>query len=449
VRRLLLAGALSLVLAGSASAEVVAPGVQDGQLAMTRAGKPVVAYVRGTSLAIATRIGANRWRTTRPASVSRGSTVVALEAGAAGTVALVQSANARRVLLVRQAGPGWAVTQLGGRLPVGTTFGWPGLALEPKNGLPAVAYTRWSRETHKSILLVSRLDRSGRIRTQQITHEGFPKSHVAPPAAPVFTRGALHVIETYGYEGAVGTIEWGPRAQRRGWSGQFLDSGIGDFPVGPLLTAVGPAGTVYAAWSEALLGTGEYPVLLAANGRTIESDMVLTRAVTTSLAASASGVVVGANEWVAAAQVGLDNGAVTWAGTVASRTTKTELDGWLAGLASRGGGSRDLLLARPRGLSWFRTSTSPVTRVRLGAANQAGGSVQLSGRVRGYAGGPVSIYRERPGTARSLAGAATPARDGSFTFTDKHPLRPLLYRAVYAQPKTGVPYAALLRTPVF
>ena len=447
MRRLLLAGGISLVLAGSASAEVVAPGVQDGQLAMTRAGKPVVAYVRGTSLVIATRTGANRWRTTRPASVSRGSTVVALEAGAAGTVALVQSADSRRLLLVRQAGPGWAVKQLGGSLPTGTTLGRPGLALDPK-GLQAVAYSRWSRETHKSTLLLARLDRSGRVRTQQITQEGFPKSHVAPPAAPVFTRGVLHVIETYGYDGAVGTIEWGPRAQRRGWSGQFLDSGIGDYPVGPLLTAVGPAGTVYAAWSEALLGTGEYPVLLAANGRTIESDMVLTRAVTTSLAASASGVVVGANEWVAANQLGLDNGEVTWAGTVASRTTKTELDGWLAGVASRAAGSRDLLLAQPRGLSWFRSSPGTAPRVRFMAAGQANGSVQLSGRIRGYTGGRVAIYRERPGSARSLAGAATPARDGSFTFTDKHPLRPLLYRAVYTQPKTGVPYAALLRTPV-
>jgi hypothetical protein len=256
------------------------------------------------------------------------------------------------------------------------------------------------------------------------------------------------VIETYGYDGAVGTIEWGPRAQRRGWSGQFLDSGIGDYPVGPLLTAVGPGGTVYAAWTEALLGTGEYPVLLAANGATISSDMLLTRGLTTSLAASAAGVVVGANEWVQAAQLGLGNGEVTWAGTVASRTAKTELDGWLAGVASRGAGSRDLLLAQPRGLSWFRASPSTAPRVRLTAAGQANGSVQLSGHIRGYTGGRVTIYRERPGAARSLAGAATPARDGSFTFTDKHPLRPLLYRAVYAQPKTGVPYAALLRTPV-
>ena len=447
MRRLLLAGALALVVAGGASAEVVAPGVQDGMLATTRAGRPVVAYVLGTSLTIATRTGMRRWRTTRAASVARGSTVVALEAGAAGTVAVVQTADARRLLLVRQAGPGWAVTDLAGRLPTGTKLGWPGLALD-LHGLAAVAYTRWRQDTHKSVLVLARLDRSGRVRAQQITQQGFPKSHVAPPAAPVFTRGALHVIETYGYDGAVGTIEWGPRPQRRGWSGQFLDSGLGDFPVGPLLTAVGPTGTVYAAWSEALLGTGEYPVLLAANGRTIESDMLLTRALTTGLAASSSGVVVGANEWVAAAELGLGSGAVTWAGTIASRTAKAELDGWLADLAARGGGSRDLLLAEPRGLSWFRASSSTVARVRLSATDAAGGGVQLSGRVRGYAGGRVTIYRERPGAARSLAGTVTPARDGSFAFTDRRPLRPLLYRAVYRQPKTGVPYAALLRTPV-
>ena len=249
---------------------------------------------------------------------------------------------------MRQAGPGWAVTELGGRLPAGTTLGWPGLALDA-HGLPAVAYTRWSRETHKSTLVLARLDRTGRVRTQQITSQGFPKSHVAPPAAPVFRRGALHVIETYGYDGAVGTIEWGPRAQRRGWSGQFLDSGIGDFPVGPLLTAVGPAGTVLAR-----------------------------------LAVSA------------------------------------------------GSGRR----------------RDPVTRVRLAAADQADGSVRLSGRVLGYAGGRVTIYRERPGTARSSPVRQPRRATSSFTFSHKHPLRPLLYRAVYAQPKTGVPYAALLRTPV-
>jgi hypothetical protein len=446
VRTLLVAAAAALLLAEGAAAEVVARGVQDGTLATTRAGRPVVAYIRGTSLSVATRTGVRRWRTVRAAAVARGSTVAALESGAAGTVVLVQSADARRLQLVRRAGPGWAVTELAGRLSAGTTLGPPGLALDP-HGLAAVAYTRWHAESHKSNLVLARLDRLGRVRTQQITSQGFPKSHVAPPAAPVFTRGALHVIESYGYDGAVGTIDWGPK-RTRGWSGQFLDSGIGDFPVGPLLTAVGPRGTVYAAWTEALLGTGEYPVLLAANGREIQSDVLLDRALTTGLIAPASGVVVAANEWVTAAQLGLENGGVTWAGTIASHGKKTELDGWVGGLAARRGGARDLLLAGPAGLSWFRAPAAPVVHIRLAATGNADGSVALSGRVQGYGGGRVTIYRERPGFARAPAGAVTPARDGSFAFTDRRPLKPLLYRAVYAQPKSGVPYAALLRAPV-
>jgi len=444
MRMLLAAAALALVVAEGAAGELVARGVQDGMLTTTRGGHPVVAYVRGTSLRIATRTAPSRWRATRAATVARGSTVVALASGAAGTVVVVESADERRLVLVRQAGPGWAVTQLAGRLPAGTTLGWPGLVLD-QHGLPAVAYTRWRVETHNSNLVLARVARDGRVRSQQITSQGFPKSHVAPPASPVFVHGALHVIETYGYDGAVGTIEWGPR--RRGWKGQFLDSGIGDFPVGRLLTVVSPAGVVYAAWTEALLGTGEYPLLVAANGKTIDSNVLLDRALTTGLIAPASGIVVAADEWVTAAELGLENGGLTWAGTLASRGRRTELDGRLAGLASRGGGSRDLLLSGPGGLRWFTMPVSPLVRVRL-AATVENGSVSLSGRVQGYAGGRVTIYRERPGSPRVLAQAVTPAHDGSFAFTDRRPLRPLLYRAVYAQPKTGVPYAALLRTPV-
>ena len=443
MKALLAAAALALVVAEGAAGEVVARGVQDGLVTTTRAGRPLVAYVRGTSLSVATRTGPRRWRTTRAATVARGSSVVALESGAAGTVAVVESADERRLLLVRQAGPGWAVTALTGRLRAGTTLGWPGLVLDP-HGLPSVAYTRWRVETHKSDLVLARVARNGHVRSQQITSQGFPKSHVAPPASPVFVHGSLHVIETYGYEGAVGTIEWGPK--RRGWSGQFLDSGIGDFPVGPLLTAVSPAGAVYAAWTEALLGTGEYPLLVAANGKTIESDVLLDRALTTGLIAPASGIVVAADEWVTAAELGLENGGLTWAGTLASRGRKTELDGRLVGLATRHG-SRDLLLAGPGGLSWFTTPASPLVRVRLTATVETGG-VSLGGRVQGYAGGRIAIYRERPGFPRTLAGVVTPAHDGSFVFTDRRPLRPLLYRAVYVQPKTAVPYAALLRTPV-
>ena len=75
MRTLLVAAAAGLLLAEGAAAEVVARGVQDGMLATTRAGRPVVAYIRGPSLAVATRTGAHRWRTVRAAAVTRGSTV--------------------------------------------------------------------------------------------------------------------------------------------------------------------------------------------------------------------------------------------------------------------------------------------------------------------------------------------------------------------------------------
>src|SRR5215475_4726328 len=131
MKTLLAAAAVALVVAQGAAAEVVARGVQDGMLTTTRAGRPVVAYVRGTSLAVATRTAPRRWRTVRAATLARGSTVVALESGAAGTVVVVESADERRLLVVRQAGPGWAVTQLAVNLPAGTTVGWPGLVLDP------------------------------------------------------------------------------------------------------------------------------------------------------------------------------------------------------------------------------------------------------------------------------------------------------------------------------
>ena len=40
------------------------------------------------------------------------------------------------------------------------------------------------------------------------------------------------------------------------------------------------------------------------------------------------------------------------------------------------------------------------------------------------------------------------AADGTFIFQDAAPTSPTLYRAVYVDPVSGIPYAALLRTPV-
>jgi hypothetical protein len=47
-----------------------------------------------------------------------------------------------------------------------------------------------------------------------------------------------------------------------------------------------------------------------------------------------------------------------------------------------------------------------------------------------------------------MVGTATLTGDGSFSLVDHPPLRPLLYRAVYIAPSTGIPYGALLREPV-
>jgi hypothetical protein len=61
----------------------------------------------------------------------------------------------------------------------------------------------------------------------------------------------------------------------------------------------------------------------------------------------------------------------------------------------------------------------------------------------------VRLYRERPSEARVQIATLSLAT-GAFSFVDRGapPDRPTLYRAVYTDPRTGIPYAALLRTPV-
>ncbi len=444
MRRVGLTVIVALSLAAGASAEVVAPGIKDGMLAVAPNGTPLVAYVRGTSLLMATRGPRGRWRTTRARTVAEGSSLVAFAAGSDGPIALIRGAGERTLVLVRRRG----ATQLAGRLPAGTTLGWPGLTLD-RRGLPIVSYTSWHRSSHRSALILARVDAQGRVRSEHVTAEGFPKSHVAPPTAPVLVGRQVHVIESYGFDGAVGTIDWS--RSKRTWEGQFLDAGIGDFPVGALFAAVSPRGAVYAAWSQALLGTGEMPVALAVRGRSISSNFILDRAVTTGLAATAAGPEVAANEWLATSDLGVPGDATAWAGELAGHGRTIELDGWIADVAAALHGARDLLLARPGGgLSWFRSPRPPVIRVSVNAAAGGGGAVVVSGRVRGAARGKVTVtvYRERLGPSRQAVGTTTLAADGSFSLVDHPPLRPLLYRAVYTAPATGIPYAGLLREPV-
>lgn len=442
LRSAALGAAIALVAAGGASAEIVARGVQDGFLALDGKSVPSVAFVRGSTLYVSTRSAAGAWTAAKAASVSPGSTVTAFGVGAAGPVVLVESADVRTLLLVRRRSVGWETIRLAGGLSARLRLGWPGLALD-RAGQPVVAYTRWNGATLNSRLLVARLDAKGRVTTRSITDEGFPKSLVPPPAAPVLFGKVVHVVESYGYRGVLGTLEWFP--QRRSWLGFGLDSGVGDFPVGPVLAGLSPSGVLHAAWTESLTTFDTAPVTLAARRKIASSQFVLDRALVTALALPSTGPEVAANEWVGRADFGLTGDQYVWAGTIVRGKSRIELDGWLAGLAVAPRGARQLLLGGPDGLRWFRAPRPPVTRVSL-EATEYGDSIVLEGTVRGVASGSVRLFRERPGEPRKAIGRAA-LSGGSFSFTDHPSARPLLYRAVYTG-AGGVPYAALTPEPV-
>ena len=444
LRAACLAFVLALIAAAGASGEIVARGVRDGSLALGPSGAPAVAYVRGTSAIVSSRTAKSRWRTEKIGTVSGGSQVIAFKVGAAGPVALVESVDLRKITLFRRNGFAWQAITLAGPLPASVQLGFPGLVLDSR-GLPVVAYTRWSRVNLDSRLLLARVDARGRVRTTQITREGFPKSMVPPPAAPVIVGGKAHVVESYGYKGSVATLEWYP--EHHTWTGLGLDAGAGDYPVGPVLAGLNPAGTLFAAWTESLAWFGAVPVTLAMHANETTSRIVLDRALTTGLALPATGPEVAANEWVDASDLGLTGGSEIWAGTVVRRKSRVELDGWIAGYAVAPHGGRDLLLGGPAGLSWFRAPRRPATHVSLEAAAWPDGSVHLTGSVGGVATGKVTLYRERPGAARQAIGSAALA-GGSFSLADRSSGGPVVYRAVYTDPATGIPYAALLRRAV-
>jgi hypothetical protein len=436
--------AIALVTAGGASAEVVARGVQDGLLALDAKGAPTVAWVHNSTLFVATRSVAHRWTRTAAASVPPGSSAVALDVGAAGPVALVQSGDDRTIELVRRQSVGWQTIRLA---RVGALFrlGWPGLALD-RNGLPVIAYTRWNAPTLKSRLLVSRVDAKGGVSIRRITQEGFPKSFVPPPAEPMLFGDVAHVVESYGYRGVVGTIEWFPK--KKDWIGLGLDAGIGDYPLGPVFAGLSPNGVMHAAWTESMLSFDftAAPVTLVERHRFASSSFVLDRALTSALALPASGPEVAANQWIGAGDLGESGDAALWAGTVVRGRSRVELDGWISGFAAPPRGGRDLLLGGTEGLRWFHVPREVTTQMSIEASDD-GVSVALGGHVAGVATGTVTIYRELPGKPRQEIGRA-PIDAGGYSFVDRPPTRPLVYRAVYTDRATGVPYGALLRKPV-
>jgi hypothetical protein len=268
---------------------------------------------------------------------------------------------------------------------------------------------------------------------------------VPPPAAPVLFGDHVHVIESYAYKGVAGTLEWFEHA--RGWLGFGLAVGAGDFPIGPILAGLSPSGILHAAWTESIVPFGTAPVTLAARRKEASSRFVLDRALATALVLPSSGPEVAANEWVGPDELGLSGDDYLWAGTIVRGMTQVELDGWLAGLALAPRGGRDVLLGGPEGLRWFHSPRRLKVRISL-EARDVGASVALSGRVSGVSAGKVTIYRERSGSPRRAIGAATLRGGGGFSFSDRPTTRPLVYRAVYVDPASGIPYGALLRTPI-
>lgn len=443
LRSAALLAAIALVVAGGASAETVAHGAGFGLLALDANGTPSVAYVHGATLVLATRTKPNQWTRVATASVPTGSSVMAFAIGAQGPVILAGSADSRKIFLVRRRSVGWQTVLVAG-VAARYRLGWPGLALDPK-GLPVVSYTRWDAPTLKSRLLLDRIDQKGRIQTRRITLEGFPKSYIPPPATPVLFGDKAHVIESYGYKGVVGTIEWYP--DKKTWTGLGLDAGLGDWPLGPVLAGV-RNGVLHAAWTESLLTMDltAAPVALASRRHFASTSYVLDRALATALVLPSTGPEVAANQWVGSSDLGLEGDDDVWAGTVIRGATHIEVDGWIAGLAVAPKGGRDVLLGGRDGLRWYRVPHVLTTSVSIEATDD-GTTVSLSGHVRGATSGSVTIYRERPGEARTAIGKAT-LSGGEYTFTDRPSTRPLTYRAVYTDPTTGVPYAALLRRPV-
>jgi hypothetical protein len=427
-----------LFAAGTAQAETVARNATDGQLALNAKGTPSVAFVRGTRVVVATRAGKGNWRAVNAASTTPGSTVMAFKIGAAGPAALVQSSDDRTLVLVRKRDNAWQTVRIANVGPT-MALGWPGLALDAK-GLPAVAYTRWSSLNLNTQLQLVRVDARGKPSTQSVTRGGFPRSMVPPSAAPVFVGGRLHVVEAYGFDTVTGVFEWYPDGKT--WWGLGIDVSRGEFPVGPMLAGL-LQGRLYAAWSISMAAFEATPVTLAERVTNASSEFILDRALTSALALPASGAEVAANQWVTADELGLAGDNVVWAGTVVTGDRAVELDGWIGGLAVAPKAGRDILLERSGNLEWYRSPSQLSTTVRMRAVPGPDG-IGIDGQVEGAAGGQVTIYRERLDGTREIAGTAQ-LSGGSFSFTDAISTRPLLYRAVYTAPGTGIPYCALSR----
>lgn len=435
VRRLALALLLGLLLAPAAQAEVVATGVEDAGLAVAPDGTPRAAYVRGGAVHIASRSSDGWHSASMPFPLADASALVGRTvASRTLTAVLVEDDERRWIALYVQRADAVTLRWLLTARP-GAEIGSAGLALD-RRGNPAVAYA-FRLSGGQTFLRLVRC--AARCVDARVTRAGFPSSSLPPSVSPVLMRDAsIRIVEVYAQR-ASAAIEWRPIP--RDWRGRFIFASSLGTPAGRVRVLLSGS-NVYSAWTQLHPAFGESHVVLtrrylAPHDPQAESAPVFRHATLVDLAATADGVEVGANDWT------LADGVAVFAGVLAfGATDPVELDGKLVGYAVGPAGARDVLLAVDGELTWFRTMGRPGVRVSLQAAGAS--PLVLSGRVAGVSGGRVELFAEAP---RRFVAAAELAPDGSFSVQVPAPGAATVFRAVYRDPLSGLPFGALLRAP--
>jgi hypothetical protein len=442
VKRLALAGiaAAALLAPGLARAELLpgSAGSPDAALAVAPDGSPQVAFTAADgSLALATRSADGVW-SSQPLAGLPGANpfVVDLEVAPDGTTVLLAEDRASRWLdLAERSAAGiWTVRTVAAA-PKNGLLGFGGLALDA-SGRPWVAYAT-ELSSRKTWLRLVHEDAGGGLVGEAVTRAGFPSSEVLPAAQPVILpNGSVRVLEAY----ASSTIEWSRTRSHKDWSGQFVYASSLGSPAGVLRGASAAGGGVWSAWTELFPTFDESELLLTLHRDGEQTTILHTHAFLVSLVADAAGASVAGDDYVDLLGV-----RTVYAGLVFDPSGGSlELAGDLKGYAADPAGGRQYLLLGPDGLSWYRTALTPAARVQL-SATTSGASFSLSGRVTGAAGGSVELWRETE-AGSELVSSLPLAADGTFAATDLPPARPLVYRAVYRDPASGLPVASLVRT---
>jgi hypothetical protein len=407
------AGIVACAFASRARAELVYPGqVDGGRLVVAPGGRASAVYVLGSKVVVATRT-AEGWSSAPAVGFASPVELDGAVAAAGGIAVLARARDGSRLVLWD--GKRKIAFRRDSRQAL---FGPAGLAVD-KQGRLVVGYALWF-PSRKTFLRLARIGYGGTVSVRGVTKEGFPNSRTLPAAAPVvLSSGEVRVVETF----LPAAIDWG----LTGWGKLLFSSALG-IPTGAVAAAASGS-TVYAAWTTAFPTLGPPAVVLAAHGTPVRSGVAVENAVLAALAVTSAGPELAANRCIPAAAFGLEGNGIC-GGLVAG----AGVDGIVADYAAATTG-RQLLVQMPDGLAWFASPGTPSIRVTLNNG--------LTGRVEGAAGGTVTLYRERPDQPRAQFAAVPLAADGSFSIPA--PASPLAtaYRAVYTDPATGIPYAAL------